>query len=123
MKRGSRAVLWTLIPALLLIGITPPLQAGFSPSEGIGLSGEERASELNKIRQVMERKMVRERLQELGFTSEEVRDRLDRLTDRDIQELSSKIDQLKVAGNGGLGLVIVVLVIAILFVILVKLIA
>ena len=54
-----------LVVAMFVIGITPRVYAGFSPSEAIRLSADERTSDLQKIQKFLEIKIVRERLKEL----------------------------------------------------------
>ena len=61
-------ITWYLVVAMFVIGITPRVHAGFSPSEVIGLSSLDRPSEVQKIQKFLEIKMVRERLREFGFT-------------------------------------------------------
>ena len=59
--------------------------------------------------------MVRERLENLGFTLEETQKRLTQLNDEQIHDLALNLDQLKVGGDG-LGVVVALLVIALLVV-------
>jgi hypothetical protein len=61
--------------AMVVIGITPPVYAGFSPSEVIGLTSAERSADLQKVRKFLEMKMVGERLRELGLAPGEVQSR------------------------------------------------
>ncbi len=110
-----------LVVAMTVIGITPPAFAGFSPSGVIGLSPAERSADLQKVRKFLEMKMVGERLRELGFVPGEVQSRLGELNDQQIHQLALKVDELTVAGDSGLGILITLLVIAILVVILVYL--
>ena len=65
--------------------------------------------------------MARERLKEFGYTSEEIQSRVGQLNNQQIHELALKVDDLTVAGDEGLGIIIALLVIAILVVILVYL--
>jgi hypothetical protein len=116
-----KSVTWYLVAALLVIGITPRVNAGFSPSEVIGFSSAERAADLQKVRQFLEMKMVGERLRELGLAPGEVQSRLDQLNDQQIHQLALRVDELAVAGDSGLGIIIAILIIAILVVILVYL--
>ncbi len=111
---------WHLIIAMFVIGVTPRVYAGFSPSEVMDLSPMNRASDLQKIQKVLEIKMISERLEQLGLTSDEVQARLDQLNDDQIHQFALKLDELKVGGDG-LGVVIALLVIAILVVILIYL--
>jgi hypothetical protein len=114
-----KVVTWYLVAAMLVIGITPRVYAGFSPSEVIGLSPAERSADLQKVRKFLEMKMVGERLRELGLAPGEIQSRLDGLNDQQIHELALRVDELTVAGDSGLGIIIALLVIAILVVILV----
>ena len=116
-----KAVTWVLIGAMLIIGITPRVYAGFSPSEGIGLLSAERSADLRKVQKFLEMKMVRERLKDLGYTPEEIQSRLGQLDGQQIHQLAVRADELAVAGDSGLGIIIGLLVIAILVVILVYL--
>ena len=116
-----KAVTWYLIGAMLIIGITPRVYAGFSPSEGIGLLSAERSADLQKVQKFLEMKMVRERLKDLGYTPEEIQSRLGQLDGQQIHQLAVRADELAVAGDSGLGIIIGLLVIAILVVILVYL--
>ncbi len=114
-----KMVTWYLVAAMLVIGITPRVYAGFSPSEVIGVSPAERAADLQKVRKFLEMKMVGERLRELGLAPGEVQARLDQMNDQQLHQLALKVDELNVAGDSGLGIVIALLIIAILVVILV----
>src|SRR5512139_291632 len=111
---------WYLVVAMFIIGITPRVYAGFSPSEVMDLSPIDRASDLQKIQKVLEMKMITERLQQLGLTPDEIQARLTQLSDDQIHQFALQLDDLKVGGDG-LGIVIGLLVIAMLVVILIYL--
>jgi hypothetical protein len=55
----TKWVAWYMVTVMLLIGITPRVYAGFSPSEGITLSPIDRQSDLQKIQKFLESKMIR----------------------------------------------------------------
>ena len=110
-----RHVSWYLIFAMFLIGIAPKVDAGLAPSELIAMSQTDRNADLEKIQQVIEMKMVGERLWQLGFTQDEIRTRLNSLGDQQLHELALRLDDLNVGGDGGAGLTIVVLMILVLF--------
>ena len=116
-----KAVTCYLIVAMFVIGITPQAFAGLSPSEVIGLSSAERSADLQKVQKFLEMKMARERLREFGYSSEEIQSRLGQLDGPQIHQLALRVDDLAVAGDEGLGIIIALLVIAILVVILVYL--
>jgi len=121
MKSALRKwITWYLVAALFVIGITPRVYAGFAPSEGFALTAGERASNLDKVQKFLEMKMVRERLQDLGFTPEEIQGKLNDLTDQQLHQLAMKMDDLQVGGNG-LGIIIAILVIVILVIVIIQL--
>jgi hypothetical protein len=117
----KKCIIWYLVVAMFVIGITPRVYAGFSPSEAIGLLPAERSSDLQKIQKFLETKMVRERLKELGLSPDEIQARLNQVSDPQIHQLALKLDELKVAGDDFLGIIILLLVIAILVVLLIQL--
>ncbi len=114
-----RWLVWYLVVAMLIIGATPRVYAGFSPSEGIGLSPTERAADLKKLQKFLEMKMVGERLKELGLTPDEVTARLGDLDDGQLHRVALKVDDLKVGADSGIGILAAIAVIVILVIILV----
>jgi hypothetical protein len=117
----TKWVVWYMVIVMLLIGITPRVYAGFSPSERITLSSIDRQSDLQKIQKFLESKMIRERLKQLGFHEEGIQKRLSQLSDEQIHQVALKLDELKVGGDD-VGVVIVALVIAVVAVLIVYLI-
>jgi len=116
-KMLMKHVTWYLVVAMFVIGITPRVYAGFSPSEIVGLSQVDRESDLQKIQNVIEMKMIGERLKQMGLTPDEIQKRLNQLSDQQIHQLALQLDELKVGGDAGwvvLGIVIVLAAIAVL---------
>src|SRR3989339_249109 len=113
-------VSWYLIIAMFIIGIAPKADAGIAPSEIIVMSQVDRTADLGKIQKVLEMKMVRERLEKLGFAQDEIQSKLSSLSDQQMPNLALQIDDIK-AGGDGLGIVIALLVIVILVVLLIQL--
>ena len=116
-----RWVAWGVVMAMSVIGITSPTYAGFLPSEAIGLSPTESSADLEKVRKFLEMKRVGERLRELGLAPGEVQSRLDQLNDQQLHQLALRVDDLTVAGDEGLGIIIALLVIAIIVIIVIQL--
>ncbi len=114
-----RHISWYLIIAMFIIGITPKVEAGIVPSEIIAMSQADRAADIGKIQKVLEMKMVRERLEKLGFAQDEIQNKLSSLSDQQMHSLALQIDEIKVGGD--LGIVIALLVITILVVLLIQL--
>jgi hypothetical protein len=113
-----KQISWYLFAAMFIIGIAPHADAGLAPSEIIALSQTDRVADLEKIQKVLELKAVSERLTQLGLAQEEIKNRLDRLSDQQIHQAALQLDDLKVGQGDALGLIIALLVIAILVVIL-----
>lgn len=116
----KKTIVWYLVVSMFIIGIAPRLEAGFIPSEALNLSPTDRNADLEKIQVVLEHRLVKQRLQDLGFSDEEIRSRLSQLSDEQIHNLAKQIDNLTV-GKDGLGVIIGLLIIAILIVILLQL--
>lgn len=106
-------VVWYLIGAMFVIGITPRVYAGFSESEAISILTVDRSSDLEKIRKFLEMKMVGERLKEFGFTADEIEKKLSQLSDQQIHHLAVQLDELKVGGSGWAWVLVIIVLIAI----------
>ncbi len=113
-------ITWYLVLAMFVIGMTPRVYAGFSPSEIMSLSPAQRSGEIKKIQKFLEMKMVRERLKDFGFTAEEIQTRVDQMSDRQIHQIALQLDSLEVGGDG-LGVVIAILVIVLLVIVIIQL--
>ena len=106
-------VIWYLVCAMFVIGSAPRLEAAFSPSETLALSPAARAADTETIRAALEQKLVRQRLADIGFSADEISARLSELSDEQVHYFASKLDELKVGGDG-LGILIGILVIVVL---------
>ncbi len=109
-----------LVFALFVIGVAPRVEAAFAPSEGLSLPPEARAGDIEKIRVVLENKLVGQRLHDLGYTAEETMARLSQMSDSQVHSFAQKLDDLKVGGDG-LGVVIALLVIVVLVLVILQL--
>ncbi|MFN3395871.1 MAG: PA2779 family protein [Thermodesulfovibrionales bacterium] len=115
-----RYVALYLVFAMFIIGITPPVEAGLVPSQIIQTAQIDRSAEIEKIQRVLEMKVVKERLEKFGYTADEIRQRLENLSDHQIHQLAQQIDELRVGGDG-LGVVVALLVIVILVIVILQL--
>jgi hypothetical protein len=100
-KMFMKHVTWYLVVAMFVIGITPRVYAGFSPSEVVGFSPIDRGSDLGKIQNAIETKMIGERLKQIGLTPDEIQKKLSQLSDQQIHQLALQLDELRVAGDSG----------------------
>ena len=112
-KPFIKCVSWYLVIAMLILGVVPNVYAGLSPSEAINLSQVERVSDLQSIQKILEIKMVGQRLEQLGFSENEIQTRLNLLNDDQIHQLALNLDDIKV-GSGGFEVLVVFLLIGIL---------
>ena len=116
-KTLMKHVTWYLVVAMFVIGITPRVYAGFSASEVVGFSAIDRASDLGKIQNAIETKMIGERLRQIGLTPDEIQKKLSQLGDQQIHQLAQQLDELRVGGDSGwvaFGIVIGLAAIAVL---------
>jgi len=102
-----------LVVAMFVIGITPRVYAGFSPSEAISILTFDRSSDLDRIRKALEMKMVQERLKAFGFTPDEIEKKINLLSDQQMHQLAVQLDGLRVAGDGWAWLLVIIVLVAI----------
>lgn len=105
-----------LAVACLMIAVIPSHSwAYLVESQGLSSSRE---ADMNNIQRVLESKAVRERLSELGLSTDEINSRLNKLSDADIHQFASQLDSLMPGGDFAITiislLVIVILVLVIL---------
>ncbi len=93
---ARKCVCYYLVFAMFIIGIVPRVEAAFTPSAALAPS--DRASDMEKIRVVLQHKMVVQRLHDLGFSADEVSSRLSELTDQQLHSFAQQLDDLKVGG-------------------------
>ncbi len=116
-----RSIAVYLACAMFILGIVPKVDASFAPSAAITLAKTDRAADLATVQKALEAKMVKTRLAELGLTQEEIGSRLSQLSDQQLHKVAQQLDNLKVAGDDGLGIIIAILIVAILVVLLLQL--
>jgi hypothetical protein len=96
--------------AVFVMGVVPRVYAGFSPSEVVALSEVDRSADLGKIQKILEMKMVQERLTQFGFSEDDIQRRLEQMNDQEIHKLALMLDDLKVGGDSGTVIIILLLV-------------
>ena len=107
-----------LIFVLSLISLVPRVEAAFIPSSD-SRNGLMRNQDIQTIQKALESKIVKQRLQDLGFSEEEIQERLNQLSDEEVLSLAMQIDSL--SQGGLLGVIIAVLVIVVLVLVIMKL--
>jgi len=109
-----------LVIAMFIIGIAPRVDAGLVESEITSFMQVDRTADLEKIQNFLETKAVSKRLEQFGYTQDEIQKRLTQLSDQQIHQIATKLDDLKIGGDG-VGIVIALLVIAILIIVILQL--
>ncbi|OGW54021.1 MAG: hypothetical protein A2Y81_09950 [Nitrospirae bacterium RBG_13_43_8] len=113
-------VAWYLVIAMFIIGIAPRVDAGLVESEITSLTQVDRTAELGKIQNFLETKAVSKRLEQFGYTQDEVQKRLTQLSDQQIHQIATRLDDLKIGGDGA-GIIIALLVIVVLIIVILQL--
>ena len=115
-----------LILATTLAMARPPEGwAMLAPAEVSNASSEisaMRTADLKTIQSALESKIVRHRLEELKLNPDQINSRLSQLSNAQLHQFASQIRAVSPGGDGGLGIVIALLVVAILVVLLIYLI-
>lgn len=105
------AMMLTLIFSLQ--GMVPPVHAEFMPSVFLQTEST-RDADAAAIQNMLEKQIVQHRLEELGFTTEEIQARLETASDEDLHMLAVHADQVMAGGGVVEVLLVVVLVLLIL---------
>jgi hypothetical protein len=113
-----RGIAVMLVVVMGLVSLVPRVEASFVPTDQ-SASSLSRQEDMATIQRTLENKLVKERLKDLGYTEDEIKARLDRLSDAEAHSLATQLDSLAPAGQ--LGLVIGILVIIILVIVIVML--
>lgn len=109
-----------MIVVMGILGIVPRVDAAFIQSFDSTMDQSFQAKELETVRQFLETKAVTNRLEALGYSTEEVQARLSSLSSEEIHQLATNINTLTTGGDG-LGVVIAILVIVLLVILILKL--
>ena len=107
--------------AIFAIGSIPRDSMAYIITSGtdIAASVQTRAADMASVQRVLEAKMIKERLVKMGFSGEEVKSRMDKLSDEELHQFAKKLDTLYPGGD--LGIIVVLLVIVILVMVILKL--
>ncbi len=106
-----------MIVTTLAMTLPPQGWAMLAPSEmmsGAPSGSTSRAADLKTIQATLESKMVRQRLSEFKLTPEQVNQRMTQLTDAQVHQVAMQIRTVNPGGDGGLGILVGLLVIGIL---------
>jgi len=123
MKRFRNPVLALVIAMYLSVFFTSPALAGMIGSLGSSqkTDAQIRSEEINKIQRVLESNIVKEKMQAYGLQPEEIKAKLQSMSDDQIHMLSQASDRLLAGADGGFGIIIGLLIIFILVLVILKL--
>lgn len=114
-----RCLVWVLVAWMGGLGMLPaPAEAAPAPTHLL-LPAPDRAAGLAAIQTFLERKVVRQRLSDLGLSGEEIQARLPGMTDEQIHAVASRIDGLQAGGD--LGLILAILLVVLIIVVILRL--
>jgi len=74
-----------------------------------------------KVRKALENKIVSQKLMQHGLSSKEAQEKIELMTDEEVHQLASLSDRLPAGGDGGVGFVVGILVIAALVLLIIYL--
>ena len=106
-----------LVLAVLLLSLPSQGWAMFIPSSQVATA---RQTDMITIQKTLESSVVKQRLMDYGFSSEEAMTRINKLTDKDIHLFAGNLDSLQ-AGADGVDALIFLVVVAIIVVVVLEL--
>src|SRR5574341_640529 len=117
---------WLLVTAIVPWWFPTEALASLAPAQTTVSDSDRRlprAEDLQKVQRLLENKIVRQRLQDMGLNAEEITARLDRVSDVQMHQLAVQIDALMPGGDDGtlttIALVLLIVVLVLLLAILV----
>ena len=112
--RVLRQVTMLMLVAFGILSFAPRVDAAYvSNFDLLSSQAGERDADMDTIQNTLENKMVVERLEALGYTKEEISERLAMLSPEERHDLATRIDTLH-SGQGVWGIVIGVLVVVLI---------
>ncbi len=112
--RALRHVAVLMLVSFGILSFAPRVDAAYvSNYDMLSSTIENKDADMDAIQQSLENKMVVERLEALGYSKEEISDRLAMLTPEERHDLATRIDSLQ-SGQGAWGIVIGVLVVVLI---------
>jgi hypothetical protein len=122
----ARPLVIYLAAALLALStFAGPAEAMFVPvaphqdAAGAPTGSAVRTADLAKIQKALESKIVQQKLMDYGLSPEETMARVSKLSDAQLNQLATHTDSLQAGGDGGVDIIVTLLVIALLVVLLV----
>ncbi|GMR04683.1 MAG: hypothetical protein BMS9Abin23_0585 [Thermodesulfobacteriota bacterium] len=115
-----KRIAFLLVVSIFLISAVPAESMAYVVGAGPEAQVSSRALDMVKARRVLESKLVKAKLEKLGFSEKEVNTRLSNLSDYELHKFAGAVDALY-PGGGAFGVIAALLVITILVFVLLKL--
>jgi hypothetical protein len=106
MTTFRRTLAYILILCTLAMGFQAPVQAALLGTEAALASGSR-----DRVLSALERSDVRDRLQAYGVSADEVKARVEALSDDELAQLASGIDNLPAGGDSIIGAIVFIFLI------------
>jgi hypothetical protein len=111
-------ILSSFVPASLISKSAEAAIANSKILSSGSSSIESREVNLVKIRKMLENKLVAEKLRGHGLSTEEINQKLDKMSDSQIHQLAALSDKITAGGDGAIAVAVVVLVVFVIVIIL-----
>ena len=100
---------------MALVGMVPPVDAGFITSEQ-SLPPEMRAKDLATVQRTLENKLVAGQLVAMGYQREEIDNRLQQISDEELNTLAMNLESLQPAADAGAVIAVLVIIVLVLLI-------
>ncbi len=122
LKRFRGPALVLSLTVYFILFVTFPAVAGLIPSmpSSAGMADQMRGAEIDKVQQVLEMKIVSDKLQAYGLSADEVKAKLQSMSNTQLHLMAQASDRI-LAGGDGIGFVIGLLLIVLLVILIMKL--
>jgi hypothetical protein len=116
-----RQIALVLAFTMLAIGTIPTKSMAFVVGSEAAVSGHSREADIARIQRVLESKLVSDKLSQAGLTQDEINGRMTQLSDEEMHSFASQLESVYPGADGGLGIVIGLLIVVILVIVILKL--
>jgi len=112
MTKRITGILSASLLLFMQLMIVPAAQAAMIGNDTV-IQQQDRAAMKAQVMQLMDQKVAAKALGDYGISKDQVSQRLDRLTDKELQQLAQKADELP-AGQGVVGVILAIILILVL---------
>ena len=112
MTKRITGILSASLLLFMQLMIVPAAQAAMIGNDTV-IQQQDRAAMKAQVMQLMDQKVAAKALGDYGISKDQVSQRLDRLTDKELQQLAQKAEELP-AGQGVVGVILAIILILVL---------